>query len=161
MILSELKDPEHVDEHIHCIREEGDCLTNKCENEIDKLKKELEKYKHALREEVEKRSKAEDMLKAVQTINQVRSIKDNSEVCEQCEFSCIAKKDLDAHVSVTHKKEKCDKCNKQYSSSAQIKRHMWRSHEPVECNNCEKLIPNRYDLKRHEREDHKITKLQE
>ena len=39
-----------IDEHIHCIREEHECVTTKCEKEINDLKKELEKYKHALRE---------------------------------------------------------------------------------------------------------------
>ena len=59
----EPKSPD-LDEHVHCVREEGDCLAKKCDNQIDVLKKELDKYKQAVREEVEKRCKAEDMLKA-------------------------------------------------------------------------------------------------
>ena len=68
-ILIRDKHGDDIDKHIHCIREEHECVTSKCEKEINDLKKELEKYKHALREEVEKRSKAEDMLKAIQTIH--------------------------------------------------------------------------------------------
>ena len=60
-----------VNEHIHCHREENSCLDKKCESELDQLKKELDEYKLALREELQKRSKAEDMLKGLQTIQNI------------------------------------------------------------------------------------------
>ena len=103
--------PPLLDEHIHCFREEEDCLDKKCDTRINELKKEIEKYKHALREEVEKRTKAEDMLKAMQSVNQIehkeketnlgshKSLGKNptnkEEFCEQCEFTCSTIKDLE------------------------------------------------------------------
>ena len=106
------------------------------------------------------------MLKAVQTIHHLElkekeTISKSLHPCEQCEFSCITKQDLESHVNMSHKKEKCEKCLKEYSTSTQMRTHMWRSHESVECNNCVITVANRHDLKRHNKEEHRITKVQE
>ena len=169
-----------IEEHIHCCREEDTCLEKKCENEIDVIKKELDKYKKALKEEVEKRCKAEDMLRALQTIQNIDGTEKLNEKsppihskpkediallsvngCELCEVIFNTKSELDSHVLLTHKKNKCENCDKEYMTSMQIKRHIWRSHEPVDCNDCGKHLSNRHDLKRHKVDDHKVTKLQE
>ena len=176
----ELADPV-FDEHIHCCREEDTCLEKKCETELEVVKKELDKYKQALKEEVEKRCKAEDMLNAIQTIQQIditenklieKSTPLNSKTdedtavlsvncCEQCEIICKTKSELDSHVLITHKTNQCENCDKQYTTSMQIKRHIWRSHTPVDCNNCDEKLLNRHELKRHKVNDHKISKVPE
>ena len=82
---------------------------NKHEEEVNELKAELEKYK-ALREEVDKRHKAEDMLKTIQIINQIE--KEDSEpvleVCTECDFTCKTKAEIKRHAE-NHKGKPAEK----------------------------------------------------
>ena len=177
-VPKEQKDPEK-DEHIHCHREEETCLDRKYESELVSIKKELDKYKLALKEEVEKRSKAEDMLKALQTVPNINVTenrnRDNSPsestnskttsvgqiVCGKCDYTFETNNELEYHMKFAHQDKKCDDCSKQYSTIIQIKRHYWRSHENIDCNACGENLPNRHDLKRHKIEKHNITKVQD
>ena len=141
--LSEKLNDSSVDEHIHCHREDDTCLDKKHESELVVIKKELEKYKIALKEEVAKRSKVEDMFKAMQTVQKIHLEKQNlSEIltseytnkdnnsnlqimksCELCDFSCKFTNELENHFKLSHQSRTCDLCNKQYSTLIQIKRH--------------------------------------
>ena len=177
-IKGKVKDPIHhpLHEHIHCHRENETCLDKKNhEDEINELKVELEKYKAALREEVEKRTKAEDMLKTMETIQQIE--KENSESslksCSECDFLCESEDEMEKHtekhreiqiekpVEIAQRKDKCELCNKEYLNKFQLKRHMWRSHVEVECNNCEKSLSSRHQLRLHQVNEQKMTKVRE
>ena len=158
-----------VEEHIHCHREDDTCLDKKHESELVTIKKELEKYKNALKEEVAKRSKAEEMLKSMQTVQKIHlesqnlselftseyPNKDNNsnpqimKSCELCDFSRKVTNELENHLKLAHQSRTCELCNKQYSTLIQIKRHNWRSHEAVDFSDCGEKPLNRHDLKRH------------
>ena len=184
-----------IDEHIHCIRENETCLAKS--NEFDKLKQkveilqkhmeqfktnaevfslELSKYKTALKEEVEKRSKAEDMVAAMKTIHDIEkqkqlmniNVEKLSEIktaeiqsqmnigketfkCEVCNDKFNTKVDVEEHVKKKHKRKtyNCNKCKNVYTEEIDLDNHMETSHKVEKCEQCNKDYSSQFELKRH------------
>ena len=165
-----------IDEHIHCCREEDTCLDRKCESELDELKKELDKFKNALSEEVAKRCKAEDMLKALQTAQEINITMhkptekstpihlENTQAsspcklncCEKCDFTCKSRGELELHVNKTHTKSNfiCNECDFISAKELELSRHLKEVHgtgesENFSCISCAQQFGAKSSLIRH------------